>query len=134
MFATKATGRLVLLVDDDFLTREAATLVLAGDGYMVAAAANGREALERLHQPHRPDLILLDLRMPVMDGEAFRRELARDEALAGIPVLIISASGDAPRRADALGAVGCLQKPVEIGQLLEAVRRCCGPSPRGENT
>jgi CheY-like chemotaxis protein len=119
-------------VDDDFLTREATTLALAAEGYMVAAAANGREALERLRQRCRPDLILLDLAMPGMDGQQFRRELARDEELARIPVLVVSASGDLRRQADALGAVGCLQKPIEVGQLLDAVRRCCGRSPAGE--
>jgi CheY-like chemotaxis protein len=135
MLSSGATPRrLLLLVDDDFLTRESVTLVLAGEGYMVAAAANGREALERLHGHCRPDLILLDLKMPVMDGWEFRRELARDAALAGIPLLVVSASGDAREQAEALGAAGCLQKPIDTGELLGAVRRCCGCVPAGEKT
>jgi CheY-like chemotaxis protein len=132
MFPARTTGRRVLLVENDFLTREAVTLVLAGEGYMVAAAANGREALERLHHYSPPDLILLDLTMPEMDGRQFRSEQVRDDSLAAIPVLVVSASGDAPQQANALGAAGCLQKPVETGQLLDAVRRCCSSSPAGE--
>jgi CheY-like chemotaxis protein len=134
MFSASVAGRRVLLVEDDFLTREAVTLVLAGEGYMVAAAASGREALEHLHQHGRPDLILLDLRMPRMDGRQFRQELARDEVLAAIPVLVVSACGDARQQADELGAVACLQKPVDTGQLLDAVRRWCGSSPAGEHS
>jgi CheY-like chemotaxis protein len=131
MFSACASGRRVLLVEDDLLTREAVTLVLAGEGYMVATAANGREALEWLRHCGRPDLILLDLRMPVMDGREFRRELVQDESLASVPVLLLTASGDARAQTDALGAAGCLQKPVETGQLLDAVRRCCAASPAG---
>jgi CheY-like chemotaxis protein len=129
MFSPTATGRRVLLVDNDFLTREAVTLTLAGEGYMVATAADGREALEWLRHHGRPDLILLDLAMPGMDGAAFRQEQKRDEALAAVPVLILSAVGDAPRQAAALGAAGCLQKPVDTAQLLDAVRKCCRPQP-----
>jgi CheY-like chemotaxis protein len=126
----RASGR-VLLVEDDLLTREAVTLLLSGDGYMVAAAGNGREALERLRAYERPDLILLDLRMPVMDGYAFQRHLQEDPGLASIPVLLFSAAGDAGARASDLGAAGCLQKPVATEQLLEAVHRCCGPGKEG---
>jgi CheY-like chemotaxis protein len=133
MLATGTAGRRLLLVDDDFLTREAATLVLAGAGYMVAAAANGLEALERLRKEERPDLILLDLKMPGMDGRQFCCEQARNEQFAGIPILVMSANSDARQQADALGAAGCLQKPIEAADLLEAVRRCCCSSAGGKN-
>jgi CheY-like chemotaxis protein len=117
----------VLLVEDDIVTREAVTLLLSGDGYMVAAAGNGAEALERLRHFERPDVIILDLRMPVMDGWAFRQRLQEEPALASIPVVVFTALPDADPR----GAV-CLQKPVEAEQLLGAVRRCCGPAKEGQ--
>jgi CheY-like chemotaxis protein len=111
----------ILVVDDDVDIRDAITVVLQGEGYRVASAANGRDALDYLHRAEPPDLVLLDLMMPVMDGWQFRREQKRDPALASIPVVVISSAGSAP----ALGAAEFLQKPVAFDQLLRTVRRYC---------
>jgi CheY-like chemotaxis protein len=115
----------VLLIEDDFLLREMITLVLGGDGFMVATACDGKDAFERLRHFDKPNLILLDLMMPGMDGWRFRQEQKGDPILASIPVVVISALGDIEQKASDLGAYDYLQKPVEPGKLLDTVRRCC---------
>jgi CheY-like chemotaxis protein len=116
---------LILLVEDDEATRTAMALALELQGYTVTAVANGQEALDQLRAAGRPCLILLDLMMPVMDGWQFRRAQAQDPALAGIPVVVVSADGSVPQKAAALGAAGFLQKPVEVDDLLVTVQRHC---------
>ena len=99
----------ILLVDDDFLLRELVTMTLAGAGYMVATAANGEEALQRLRNFHPPQLILLDLMLPGMDGWRFREEQQKDQALASIPVIVSKACESASITSSAPCAVetGC---------------------------
>jgi CheY-like chemotaxis protein len=114
----------LLLVDDDFATREMMSMILAGEGYRVATAANGVDALERLHDSDRPCLILLDLSMPVMDGPTFcaRR---KDEGLPSVPVIVVSSDTDIAQKAAALGAEGYLEKPVDTIELLDTIRKRC---------
>jgi CheY-like chemotaxis protein len=114
-----------LIVDDDAATRTAMTLVLEGTGYRVSSASDGHEALDHLQRSKPPDLILLDLMMPRMDGWQFREQQWRSPALASIPIVILSAAGDVPLHAAALHAVGYLEKPVEFEKLLATIRRHC---------
>jgi CheY-like chemotaxis protein len=87
MLATRPTGKKILLiVEDDFVLGEALSLALAAEGYMVAIAANGQDALEKLRGLERPHLILLDLMLPAMSGWQLRDRLRQDPALASIPV------------------------------------------------
>jgi CheY-like chemotaxis protein len=123
MAAPPHSGKRVLVIDDDFATREMLSVVLAGDGYRVAAACNGVDALERLRSFERPDLILLDLKMPVMDGCAFCRERGRDRELAAIPMLVLSAVADVEEQAAKVGATAYLRKPFDPVDLLVAVRK-----------
>ncbi len=118
----QASAGSILVVEDDALTREAMKAVLERDGYGVACAHDGCQALERLANGEPPALILLDLAMAGMDGWEFRREQGRDPALASIPVVVVSATGDA---ADDLGADDYLQKPLEFDHLLATVRHYC---------
>jgi CheY-like chemotaxis protein len=116
----------ILVVEDNDLTRDAVRRLLQGAGYRVVCAANGREALLYLLSGGRPAVILLDLNMPVMDGRQFR-ELQRAEPdgdVAGIPVILLSSGHDLVRQADSLGATECLAKPVEMNDLLRAIRTC----------
>lgn len=113
--------QVILLVEDDYHIREAVRGVLEEAGYEVIQAENGRTALERLHAGVRPDLILLDLRMPVMDGWEFRAAQKNDPNLAIIPVLAVSADGSA--KAEAIAADGYLRKPLSTRTLLETVAR-----------
>jgi two-component system response regulator MprA len=118
------THKRILLIDDNPGTREAISMLLASSGYCVALAGNGADALQRLREHRKPDLILLDLAMPVLGGHEFRRLQQQDADLAAIPVLVVSGTERAEEEAAGLGAAGCLRKPVETGRLLDAIRRC----------
>jgi len=113
----------VLVVEDDFDLRDALVPILEYEGHRVVSAANGKEALDRLHAMPAPSVILLDLMMPGMSGEEFRAEQLRDPALASIPVVVLSAHPSAEERAARIGADGCIKKPFEVETLLEQVRR-----------
>lgn len=116
----------ILVVDDDKAIREALEMVLEDEGYAVASAANGREALELLRASGGlPALILLDLMMPVMNGWEFREEQQRSAALAAIPVVVLSADSDVTRKAAALGVAASLNKPVHLDVLLDVVSAYC---------
>jgi CheY-like chemotaxis protein len=125
MTAQTRAGKRILLIDDDFTTRECMSLLLAVEGYRVAVACNGADALERLKGAERPDLILLDLRMPVMDGGAFCERWRQAPDLASIPLVVISGLPDAPERAARLGATACLRKPIDNVALLVCLREAC---------
>lgn len=122
MTSERQGGKTILVVEDDAATRESLGLILGTQGYGVLGAGNGQEALDLLRAGPYPDLILLDLMMPIMDGWQFRREQTRDAVLAGIPVVVLSADGNVRPKAAALGAAGYLQKPVEVECLLEEIR------------
>jgi CheY-like chemotaxis protein len=108
----------VLIVEDDVDIRETLGDLLQTEGYETAAAGNGLEALAAARRA-RPDLIVLDLMMPVMDGWQFRSEQRQDPALAAIPVIVISASAGSR----AIDADTYLEKPFSLDRLVEAVAR-----------
>jgi CheY-like chemotaxis protein len=116
---------MVLVVDDQPEIRETLAEILEDEGYHVATAANGREALSCLHTDGDCSLILMDLMMPVMDGWELAAELERDPATAGIPRVVVSGAGDVPRAAAALKATEFLQKPLDLDRLLSVVHRHC---------
>lgn len=122
----------VLVVEDDLEIREALVSVLDDAGYQTAAAANGLEALRIVKTGLAPCLILLDQRMPVMDGRTFLKELRRDPALGRIPIVMITAE---PIDPDARSAIaGHVSKPFSVLEVLDAVNEVCGPPgvrPRG---
>ncbi len=110
---------LVLVVDDDPDILEAICDILAAEGYRVARARHGGEALDRV-VAERPAIILLDLMMPVMDGIAFAHELRGRGLADGVPIVVISADGN-PQKAALVGAQGYLAKPFDIDALLAHV-------------
>ena len=124
----------VLVVDDDTETRELLRVALAGDGYDVAAVANGRDALDHLRSHADTCIVLLDLMLPVMGGAQFRRAQLHDRSLAWIPVVVVSGSIDGAARARELGARSFVAKPVDLDRLRAALRRigCCKAKPRRE--
>ncbi len=115
----------VLVVEDDSATRQLLATCLQLEGYSVATAANGAEGLEKMRR-RRPCLVLLDLMMPVMNGEQFRSAQLDDPALASVPVVCISAVYDAGERAARLEAVACIGKPFDVTEIVEVVRQQCG--------
>ncbi|HTS82723.1 MAG TPA: response regulator transcription factor [Myxococcaceae bacterium] len=114
----RATRR-VLVVDDDPDILDALSEILEVEGYDVHRARNGREALVRVEQAP-PDLVLLDLMMPVMDGSEFARNLAPGRRP---PIIVLSADRNVSVKAMEIGALGWLAKPFELDELLAAVRR-----------
>jgi CheY-like chemotaxis protein len=127
MSADPFSGKHVLVVEDDAATREALVATLRRRG-CTAAAGNGQEALDYLRCHPPPDLILLDLLMPVMDGYAFRRAQRSDPALASVPVVVLTAA-ESGEQAHGLGEVGYVQKPVDDEVLLGVVGRFLAPMP-----
>jgi CheY-like chemotaxis protein len=112
-------GARILLVDDDPDILESTQYLVEAEGYEVDTARNGREALDRLAQ-RRPDVILLDLMMPVMDGWQFVDEL-RKGACASVPVIVLSASHGLAQKAKQLNASGWVAKPFDIDNLLHQI-------------
>jgi len=113
----------VLIVEDDADLREMMAQLLTLEGYAATAVANGREALDYLHGSHRPDVILLDLMMPVMDGWEFRRHQRAEMPLKDVPVVVLSALDQ--RHARDLEADAVLKKPLDFDRLLDLVRQFC---------
>lgn len=113
----------VLMVDDDEDIREVVSVILGQEGHEVELAEDGTAALKRLREGGLPSVILLDLMMPGMDGEAFMNALKGDPLTARIPVVIMSGHKSARRAAAELGAAGCLVKPVDLSDLLATLDR-----------
>lgn len=111
----------VLIVEDDPDSRNMLAALLGLHGYRSVVASNGLEALEAARQ-ERPGVILLDLMMPVMDGQAFRQEQLNDSTLASVPVIVLSAHARTPELAEALGAAAYLLKPFDLDQLLNVIK------------
>jgi CheY-like chemotaxis protein len=110
----------VLIVDDDEDIRNTITDILELRGYQVSAAADGREALERLRNGLRPGVILLDLMMPIMNGWEFLEATRGRAEIARIPVVVLSASHGGVGRHDVFSV---LPKPVELDCLLATLSR-----------
>src|SRR5262249_23014929 len=113
----------VLIVEDDEDLREMMAQLLSLEGFHTATVSNGREALQYLQDAEKPQVILLDLMMPVMDGWEFRRQQQADPALAPVPVIVLSALDQA--RASGLEADAFLKKPLDFDRLLSLVRSYC---------
>jgi CheY-like chemotaxis protein len=120
----------VLIVEDDPETREMLTTLLTTEGFYVVGAEDGLEALHLLRTvchraPKTPCLVLLDLTMPRFGGNEFRRAQLNDPIVAGVPVAVMSGAIDARQRAEILGAVATVTKPIDLDILIEVVRRYC---------
>ncbi len=115
---------LILIVDDDLDILDFEAEALEQQGYRVAKAVNGEEALQRIAEAE-PQLILLDMRMPVMDGWAFTRAF-RDRYGRRIPIVVVTAADDSSLRAAEIGADADLGKPFDLEQLYEVVTDTLG--------
>ena len=117
-------GSRVLVVDDDVSILDTVTSILTSEGFQVMAASGGQQALTLLQSWH-PTLVLLDMRMPIMDGWAVAR--AMREAGSTVPIVVMTAAESAKRWADEIGAAGHLAKPFGLDELLECVEQHSGP-------
>lgn len=116
----------VLLVDDDEGIRDALGEMLRDEGFRVVTAENGRKAIQWL-QEHRPTscVVLLDLMMPVMDGNEFLRAKQRDVSLSAIPVLVITAAGTRFCVDQTPDIKEFIDKPIAVPQLMAALESWC---------
>ena len=119
----------VLIVEDDADLREMMAQLLTLEGFKAATVSNGREALQYLEGGEAPDVILLDLMMPVMDGWEFRRHQRADPELSRVPVIVLSALDQG--RATGLDPAAFLKKPLDFDRLLDLVRQYCNDGLRG---
>ena len=115
------SGKRVLVVDDDVGVCTVIRAALEDEGFMVRAATGPRALTIARRDP--PDLILLDLTMPQLDGRAVRRELLADPHTAEVPCVLMSAEEEGPRAARDLHTQGYLSKPFDLDRLLEMVHR-----------
>jgi CheY-like chemotaxis protein len=124
--------RVVWVVEDDADIRTLLGLYLEFRGCEVVLAANGKEALARLQDAERlPDLLLVDLWMPHMNGFELRAALEHDPELAAIPIVILSADAQLVSHASALRIAGFLKKPIRPDALLDVIDRLCPTAAAG---
>jgi CheY-like chemotaxis protein len=114
---------LVLVVEDDEHLRTAICEALEDESYHAVGAHNGLHALAQLQELPRPNLIILDLMMPVMNGWDFHAHLKANPNLASVPVLLLSAYVQRDTHTGPKDVAGALQKPVSVNDLLAWVRR-----------
>ena len=110
----------ILIVDDDQSILATVCDILEMEGYPVIAVSNGAEALRRVPEV-RPSLVLLDMRMPGLNGWEVARRLREDGVV--VPILVMTAAQDAQLWAEQIGADGYLAKPFDLDELLRAVER-----------
>ena len=116
-------GGYVLVVEDDRAIRESLEFIISEAGHAVRATVNGAAALELLIAGPRPSLILVDFKMPVMDGSAFLEQKRAHAEWATIPVYLMTAS--APAHFTLPGIVSILRKPFGIDALMSIIERHC---------
>jgi CheY-like chemotaxis protein len=114
----------ILVVDDDDDTRTCVMAVLEEEGYDVVGSNNGRDALAMLRTGYTPDLVLLDLMMPVMSGWELLDELTNAPKLSDLPVVVFTAAGD-PVPPNAKLTKPVVRKPIDIDLLLRMVNDYC---------
>jgi two-component system KDP operon response regulator KdpE len=126
------SGRTILVVDDEEDILQFLRMVLGERGYRVLTAAGGEDALTQA-QMHRPDLILLDVMMPDMDGWEVLKVLRSDEDTAGLPVAMLSARSEARDRMQGLreGAADYVCKPFSLDELFAKIEAIIGPGEGG---
>src|ERR1039457_3342578 len=116
---TKMAKKKILVVEDDRDIQTVVVQLLESEGFETICANNGREALQVLKDDTQnlPDLIILDLMMPIMDGFEFREEQKRDPRIANVPIVIMSADGNVEPKKHKIDAKAYIKKPLDIDDL-----------------
>jgi CheY-like chemotaxis protein len=121
----KVKVKKILVVEDDRDIRETLVELLELDGYGVVSVGNGKEALDYLERiSELPNLILLDMMMPIMNGWEFRSQQYLDPRLKQIPVIITTAVSQCIERMNQFKPEGFVKKPIDLEELLNTVTRC----------
>jgi CheY-like chemotaxis protein len=118
--APTSAGKTVLVVDDELGIVEVLEFILADAGYNVVSALNGQEALARLKEIN-PDIVLLDLMMPILDGAGVLKAIRADSKFSGLPVILTSALPEGTVRARCDGYNSFIRKPFKSEQLLQTI-------------
>jgi len=119
---TSTQQKSILIIEDDKDIVFALTDFLETEGYKILAAENGFSALELLNKSELPNLILLDMMMPIMNGWQFALEfVSKFDHLC--PFVIMTAAADAKKRAEEVSAVGWIEKPFELDKVLELIKK-----------
>ncbi|MCD6450344.1 MAG: response regulator [Thermotogaceae bacterium] len=121
-------AKLVMIVEDSDVLRKISVFNLKKHGYSIIEAANGEEAIQKLSEGIKPDLMLLDIMMPKMDGFTVLKKLKENDEWKGIPVIVVTAKGgeDDEKTALSLGATKVMTKPFSPIQLIQEVKRVIG--------
>ena len=116
----------ILVIDDDKEIRESLSDVLSDEGYVVVLAENGQEGLDFLNTTKQlPCMVFLDLMMPVLDGQGFRKEQMNNPDFSKIPTILFSANGQLDKRALDIGMTDFLKKPIDLDELLSIAAKYC---------
>lgn len=121
-------AKLVMIVEDSDVLRKISVFNLKKHGYSIIEAANGEEAIQKLSEGIKPDLMLLDIMMPKMDGFTVLKKLKENDEWEDIPVIVVTAKGgeDDEKTALSLGATKVMTKPFSPIQLIQEVKRVIG--------
>ena len=111
----------VLIVEDEFAIAGLLEMVLADEGHRVLTAANGRQGLERLAEGPRPDLVISDYMMPVLDGAGLLRAMRESEAQRDIPCIVMSSMPEANVRERIDGYEAFVRKPFDLAAMVQLV-------------
>lgn len=122
---------MILVVDDERVIRELLQGILEDESYRVRLAIHGAHALDVIRQ-ERPDLIISDVMMPVLDGKELCRRLKADPATRSIPVILMSAAGS--HELDRVGADGYFSKPFRSHEVLDLVATWVSAHPRPDSS
>jgi len=123
----RRTAGLILLIEDDFVLRSSLTELLEEEGFRVECCADGRDGFRRLHQSPIPNIILLDVMLPHLDGFEFRALQRRVPTFANIPVIVMSAYHLDRATLDELELPLAFRKPLDVAQLVTTMRELSAP-------
>jgi CheY-like chemotaxis protein len=112
----------ILIVEDDIAIRELLVEIFESEGYKVESGANGSDGIKSLER-ETPDVILMDMLMPVMDGFTFRKETLKKPEWGNIPLLAMSAQDQENDKLESFGITHFIQKPLELEHLLSQVKQ-----------
>lgn len=116
----------VLIVEDEFSIAELLEMVLVDEGHSVLYAANGRQALQRLSEGPRPDLVISDFMMPVLDGPGFISGMRAEESRRDIPVIMMSSMPETNVRQQISGYAAFIRKPFKLAEVVSVVNQVLG--------